>query len=119
MPQLLDHIVVTLLDNLQYFLYLLFRGFYNDLLRCLRPAGSPMISLPLVTYGSATGVITGIETGTVVDVLIDGMTTDLWIVGGEISGEKSLPLLVTLLASTILLTSVSTSSFLKSCLIPW
>ena len=76
-------------------------------------AGSPMISLPRVPDGSATGVIIGVETGTVVDLITDGMTTGLWTVGGEISGENSLPLLVTLLAPTILLISTSASSLLS------
>ena len=60
--------------------------------------GLPMISLPQVPDDSATGIITRIGTGIVVDLSVDVMTTGLWIVGGEISGEKSLPLLVTLLA---------------------
>ena len=81
--------------------------------------GSPMISLPRVPDGSAAGVTTGVVIGTVVDVLADRMTTGLWTVEGEISGEKSLPLLVTLLAPKILLTSTSTSSLFKSYLTPW
>ena len=40
-------------------------------------AGSPVVSFPRVLDGSATGVITGIGTGTVADVLEDGMTTGL------------------------------------------
>ena len=79
-------------------------------------AGSPVISLPRVPDDSA-GVITGIGTGTVADVQANGMITGLWTVGGEISEEKSLPLLVALLSTTILLTSAS--SLFKSCLTPW
>ena len=77
-----------------------------------------MISLPRASDDSVAGVIIGIRTGTVADVLEDGIAIGFRTVGGEISGEKSLPLQVTLLDPTMLLTSVSTSPTFKSCLIP-
>ena len=102
-------------------------------------AGTPMISLPRVPDGSVAGVITGVRirivagvitgvgTGEMSRVLVGaafGKTVGLMIVFGEISGEKTLPLQVTLLVPTILSISGSvTSAFSSStvngyCLMP-
>ena len=67
------------------------------------PTGSPYFSCPLVLALDLSLVM---RTGVVV------------VVGGEISGEKILPVLVTLLEPAILVTSASSLSIQESCFIP-
>ena len=61
--------------------------------------------------GVETGTWSGKEAGTLAGVMIRG----LWIAGGAISGEKSLPLRVTLAGPVMLLTPVLVSN---SCFTP-
>ena len=83
-----------------------------------------------------TGVVTALSVGVLVEMIVGlgiafgGVTTGMITgpkndFGGEISGEKILPLQVILLVPAILLTSESTFLELESsvpgqsCLIPW
>ena len=77
-----------------------------------------------ITAGIIIGVAMGVLTGVVVGVATR-ITEGVAIVFEEISGEKNLLLLVSLLVPTMLLMSGSVSSaalFLianRSCLMPW
>ena len=107
--------------------------------------GSTIIPFPRVSVDSAVGMSVGVITG-IVTVLSTGVSAEMIVgpgvtfgggativmitspeiaFGGAISGEKILPLQVTLLVSAILLMSASSSlEFIslaagQSCLMPW
>src|ERR1051325_8885685 len=110
LSQLFHNIVVTILDYLQNFLHFLFGGVFSNFLWyfCLS-----RMSHWFFPRASGMGSMAGVRAGVTVSF------------GGEISGENTLPVLVTLLDSVMLsmsgmVASTVRSSMVKgSCLTPW